>query len=67
MPGNISKICKLGGGTPALLMPVGTLQNFALLDMGKNDSNSMKGKCFLKSTCDASYILAKEVDWPGYE
>ena len=34
-PGIISKICKLEGGTPALLRPVGTLQDFALLDMGK--------------------------------
>ena len=34
-PGIISKLCKLGGGTPALLRPVGTLQDFALLDMGK--------------------------------
>ena len=41
-PGIISKICKLGGGTPALLRPVGTLQYFALLDMGKNDSSSIK-------------------------
>ena len=41
-PGIISKICKLGGGTPALLRPVGTLQDFALLDMGKNDSSSIK-------------------------
>ena len=41
-PGIISKLCKLGGGTPALLRPVGTLQDFALLDMGKNDSSSIK-------------------------
>ena len=41
-PGIVSKICKLGGGTPALLRPVGTLQDFALLDMGKNDSSSIK-------------------------
>ena len=41
-PGIISKICKLGGGTPALLRPVGTLQDFALLDVGKNDSSSIK-------------------------
>ena len=41
-PGVISKICKLGGGTPVLFRPVGTLQDFALLDMGKNDSSSIK-------------------------
>ena len=41
-PGIMSKIWKLGGGTPALLRPVGTLQDFALLDMGKNDSSSVK-------------------------
>ena len=41
-PGIISKICKLGGGTPVLLRPVGTLPDFALLDMGKNDSSSIK-------------------------
>ena len=69
-PGIISKICKLGGGTPApvcsrLLRPVGTLQDFAWFDMEKNDSSSIKRKCFLKSMRDASYILAKE-GWPGY-
>ena len=37
-----SKICKLGGGTPALLRPVGTPQNFAWLDWGKNGSSSIK-------------------------
>ena len=44
-PAIISKICKVGGGTPpdpALLRPVGTLQDFALIDMGKNDSSSIK-------------------------
>ena len=41
-PGIISKIFNLGGGTPALLRPVGTLQDFALLDMGKNGSSSIK-------------------------
>ena len=41
-PGIISKICKLGEGTPVLLRPVGTLQDFALLDMGKNDSSLIK-------------------------
>ena len=41
-PGIISKICKLRGGTPVQLRPVGTLQDFALLDMGKNDSSSIK-------------------------
>ena len=30
-----SKICKLGGGTPALLRPVETLQDFTWLDLGK--------------------------------
>ena len=34
-PGIISKLCKLGGGTPALLRPVGTLQDFAWLELGK--------------------------------
>ena len=28
--------------TPALLRPVGTLQDFAWLDLGKNDSSSIK-------------------------
>ena len=41
-PGIISKICKLRGGIPALLRPVGTLQDFAWLDLGKNDSSSIK-------------------------
>ena len=41
-PGIISKICKLEGGTPALLRHVENLQDFALLDMGKNDSSSIK-------------------------
>ena len=41
-PGIISKICKFRGGTPVQLRPVGTLQDFALLDMGKNDSSSIK-------------------------
>ena len=41
-PGIISKICKLGGGTPAFLRPVGTLQDFAFLDLEKNDSSSIK-------------------------
>ena len=41
-PGIISKICKLGEGTPALLRPTGTLQDFAWLDLGKNDFNSVK-------------------------
>ena len=39
---SLQKFCKLGGGTPALLRPVGTLQDFASLDMGKNDSISIK-------------------------
>ena len=52
---------------PALLRPFGTLLDFALLDMGKNDSSSIKWKYFLKSTRDASYNLVKEVGWPGYE
>ena len=37
-----SKICKLGGGTPALLRPVGTLQDFVWIDLGENDSSSIK-------------------------
>ena len=41
-PRIISKIFKLGGGTPVLLRPVGTLQDFALLDIGKNYSSSIK-------------------------
>ena len=49
-----------------LFRPVGTLQHFAWLDMGENGSSSIKLKCFLKSTRDASYILAKD-GWPGYE
>ena len=40
--GIISKICKLRGGTPALLRPVGTLQVLVWLDVGKNDSSSIK-------------------------
>ena len=34
-PGIISIICKLRGGTPVLLGPVGTLQDFAWLDLGE--------------------------------
>ena len=41
-PGITLKIGKLRGGSPALLRPVGTLQNFAWLDLGKNDSSSIK-------------------------
>ena len=41
-PGISSKICDFGGGTPALLRPAETLQDFALLDLGKNDSSSKK-------------------------
>ena len=55
-PRMISKICKFGVPIPALLRPVGTLQDFAWLDFGKNDSSSIKRKCYLKSTHDASYI-----------
>ena len=40
--GIISKICKLRGGTPALRRPIGTLQDFAWLDLEKNDSSSIK-------------------------
>ena len=40
-PGIISKICKLRGGTAALLRAVGILQDFAWLDLGKNDSSSI--------------------------
>ena len=40
--GIISKICKLGGGTPALLRPVGTLQDFAWLDLEKDNSSLIK-------------------------
>ena len=40
-PGITLKICKLQGGTPVLLRPVGTLKNFAWLDLGKNDSSSI--------------------------
>ena len=39
---------------------------FRMAWYGENDSSSIKWKCFLKSTRDASYILAKE-GWPGYE
>ena len=49
-PGIILKICKLRGGTPALLRPAGTLEDLAWLDLGENDSSSIKLKCFLKST-----------------
>ena len=45
-PGITSKICELGGETPALLRSVGTLQDFIWLDLGKNDSSSIKWKCF---------------------
>ena len=41
-PGISSKICKLDGGTPSLLRPVETLQDFAWLDWGENDSSSKK-------------------------
>ena len=40
--GIILKVCKLRGGTPALLRPTGNLQDFAWLDLGKNDSSSIK-------------------------
>ena len=33
--GIISKIFELGGGTPALFRPVGTLQDFIWLDLEK--------------------------------
>ena len=39
MPGIIKKIYKLLGGTPTLLWTVGTLQDFAWLDLGQNDSS----------------------------
>ena len=65
--GIISEICKLGRGTPVLIRPVGTPQDFSWFDLGENDSSSKKGKSFLKSTRDASYILAKGVGWLGYE
>ena len=38
-----------------------------LIDLGKNYSSSIKWKYFLKSLPDVSYILAKEVGWPGYK
>ena len=41
-PGITLKIFKLRGGTPVLLRPVGTLKNFAWLDLEKNDSSSIK-------------------------
>ena len=41
-PGIISTIFELGGGTPALFRLVGTLQDFIWLDLGKNDSSSIK-------------------------
>ena len=37
-----SKIFKLQEGTPAMLGPVGALQDLAWLDFGKNDSSSIK-------------------------
>ena len=44
--GIISNICKPRGGTPALHRTggtlVGTLQDFAWLNLGKNDSSSIK-------------------------
>ena len=40
--GIISNVCKLRGGTPVLLRPVGTLQDVAWLDSGKNNSSSIK-------------------------
>ena len=53
-----------------LLLCLGLLGSYKIshgLIWGKNDSSSIDRKCFLKSTRDASYILAKEVGWPGYE
>ena len=38
---NHFEICKLGGETPALFRPVGTLQDFAWLDLRKNEANSI--------------------------
>ena len=61
------KNCKLRGGTPALLRPVGTFKDLAWLYLGKNDSSLIKYKSFFQSTRDAFYILTTEVDWPGYE
>ena len=65
--GIMSRICKLRGGIPALLSPVGPLQISYGLIWGENDTSSIKLKCFSKSTLDASYILGKEVGWPGNE
>ena len=42
MPVITSKNCKLRGGAPALLRPVGTLKDFAWLYLGKNDSSLIK-------------------------
>ena len=66
-PGIISKICKLAGGTPAPVCS-GLLGPYKIshgLIWGKRLQLD-KVRMFLKSTRDASYILAKE-GWPGYE
>ena len=39
---SFQKFASLEEDLLALLRPVGTLQDFALLDMGKNDSSSIK-------------------------
>ena len=46
--GIISKTCKLQRGTPALLRPVGTLQDFARLDLGKMTPAPKKKKMFFE-------------------
>ena len=40
--GIISKICKLRGGTPALFRTGGTCKISHAVDLGKNDSDSIK-------------------------
>ena len=55
---SFQKFASLEEKISALLRPVGILQDFAWLDLGKHDSSSIKWKCFLKSTSDASHIFS---------
>ena len=67
-PGIISKIYKLAGGTSAPVCSglLGPYKIWHGLIWGKMTPARLIENVFLKSTRDASYILAKE-GWPGYE
>ena len=53
-----------------LMLCLGLLGSYSIshgLISGKMTPARLNGNIFLKSTRDASYILAKGVGWPGYE